>query len=159
MSPASTEEAGAFATRALAEELAARRHRLVRRNDRVVLEQRRVALGHALVRLQRACPPPVGRGALGVDLDGNVLVVTSDGDGVVWGPVGGAEHVVLRGDGPLDTREARRMLRSGAAAPPSAHLDAKISGDPTFSSSIARWTTAAIGLRTLRRLLEVTDPY
>jgi hypothetical protein len=158
MAPATTEEAGAFATRALAEDLAARRHRVVRRHERVVLEQRRAALGAALVRLQRACPPPIGRGALGVDLDGNVLVVTSDDAGVAWGPVGGDAHVVLPVGGPLDTREARRMLRSGAAAPPSAHLDVKVGGDPAFSSSIARWTSAAIGLRTLRRLLEVTGP-
>ena len=156
MAPATTEEAGAFATRALAEELAGRRHALVRRNDQVVLVQRRVALTDAIRRLDAGFPPPRGRGALGVDLDGNVLVVTSDSDGLAWGPLGGERKFVCLDGAPLDTREARRMLRAASAAPPSAHLDARVDGDPEFTKHIARWTTAAIGLRTVRRLLELT---
>lgn len=108
---------------------------------------------HAVRRLQAAVPPPAGRGALGVDLEGRILVLGSDRHGVfvgaddereaVWDPAGGLRPAAVR-----------RVLRLRASAMPNPVLDARVGGTPGHVDAVCRWLAAGLDLRTLNLLLE-----
>lgn len=139
----------------LAEQLAARRHALAA-GWRGLWHKSRHARLHAMVgRLSEAVPPPEGRGAVGVDLDGRITVVEAR-DGVVsWG----ADQPGAAPDLVYDPREgfrpplARRLLRARATSPPNPTLDARIGGDPVHTEAICRWVAAGLHLRTVALLL------
>lgn len=150
--PRDAHEAAELLVSTLAEELTVRRVSLAERWRRSHRALRLERLRGLVARLRAAATPPVGRGAVGVDLEGRVTVVDSDGEAVLWGPLDDPAPIWTRADG-LDALHARRMLRARAAAPPNPRLDAAVGGDPRATEAIGRWTAAALRLRTVRLLL------
>lgn len=152
--PATVQEAGALARRALAQYLTGLRHRLEREHRVVAVNTHHGTLSSLLSRLHHATPPPRGLGAVGVDLDGNVRVVQSDGQTVSWGSYGRDLIDIRDASGTLSPIEARRLLRTRAAAPPNPRLSAKVGGSDEFTDVICRWVASAHHLRTMRLLVE-----
>ena len=151
--PGDAESAGQLLTAAMARELAAMRHHLRARWSATLQHTRLERLVDTLERLQGALPPPRGRAAAGVDLDGEVLAVASDEDEVSFGLPHAMQPVWTRDDG-FDARHARRLLRAQAAAPPNPRLSRDLGGDAAFGDAIGRWVAAGMRLRTLRMLLK-----
>jgi hypothetical protein len=87
-------------------------------------------------------------------LDGNVRVVQSDGKTVSWGSYGRDLVDIRDAGGTLSPTEARRLLRTRAAAPPNPRLSAKVGGSEEFTEVICRWVASAHHLRTMRMLVE-----
>ncbi len=152
--PATVQEAGVLARQALAQYLTGLRHRLEREHRVVAVNTHHGTLSSLLSRLHHATPPPRGVGAVGVDLDGNVRVVQSDGNTVSWGSYGRDLVDIRDGAGTLFPIEARRLLRTRAAAPPNPRLSAKVSGSDEFTEVICRWVASAHHLRTMRMLVD-----
>ncbi|TVQ94117.1 MAG: hypothetical protein EA397_03135 [Deltaproteobacteria bacterium] len=142
---------GAHLVRALAVDLAGLRHHLSRsyaaRRDRF----RRARLV-GLIRALERFPPPVGRAVVGHDLEGNPILLHSDGRTMQWGPPDGPQLAVLTSKG-LHPRAARRMLRVRAEG----RSDPTTGAEADFLDHACRWTSAALSLRTLSRLLDATD--
>ncbi|MCB9686553.1 MAG: hypothetical protein H6738_08370 [Alphaproteobacteria bacterium] len=137
----------------LVQRLVARRHDLA---ERWRAGRRRWTEGrllHAVRRLQAAMPPPTGRGALGVDLEGRILVLGSDPVAVHVG-ADDEREVVWDVGGGLRPAGARRVLRLRASAMPNPTLDARVGGTPGHVDAVCRWLGASIDLRTLTLLLE-----
>lgn len=151
--PTSAHDAEQYAIKAMAQDLAARRHSLYLRHIRG-RHQDRIARFHALiVGLQASVPRPLGVGAVGVDMDGAIQVVHSDNSGISWRSTGESRSIFTEQDG-FVAPEARRLLRSRAAAPNSERLQADVGGDSAFTDAIGQWVSAALKLRTVRMLLE-----
>lgn len=151
--PGSPDEAEELLRDHLRAELIRLHHELVGRGERRGQQDARQRLMAALAALAAAAPPPRGRGAVGVGLDGEILVLECDGAAVRWGPLDGAQETVFQ-SGELEPRGVRRLLRARAAAPPNATLDARVGGDGAAVEAICRWLSTAARLRTLRLLLE-----
>ncbi|HMV67636.1 MAG TPA: hypothetical protein PKA64_12360, partial [Myxococcota bacterium] len=98
-------------------------------------------------------PPPRGRAAVGVSLDGRTLVVQNYDRVVLWGPVGDRPEVIWSADAGLDPQLARRLLRTRGSAPVSERLNREVEGNPVYVDRIARWAAGQLELRTLRLLL------
>ncbi len=151
--PASMAELAPALLGALAQELASARHGVVTR-----WKSRRHA--HDLARLRALVdrlsgfPPPAGRGAVGVDMEGRTTVLVGDGRTLSWGPVDGPSLAIVSEQG-LHPRTARRLLRARSDAPPSARLNALVDGDIAYAEHACRWVAAALSLRTVRLLLAV----
>ena len=79
----------------------------------------------------------------------------SDEDEVRFGLVHGMEPVWTTTEG-FDPRQARRLLRAQAAAPPNPRLSRDLGGDAAFGDAIGRWVAAGMRLRTLRMLLDAS---
>lgn len=154
-SPDTLGDAARRTVSALATALASERHAIVRAAEVSTLGLRKEALLEWVERLDVASPPPQGAAALGVDLDGHTLVVTSDGLVVTWGRAE-APDVVLDEDG-FDVPVARKLVRTRGTSPISERLNAEVGGDPVFAERIARWVAAALDLRTTRLLLSHGD--
>ncbi len=151
--PRSADDASAALIAALAEDLAGVRHRLQRAGRAVARVDRLGRLFHAVGRLAAALPPPPGRGPVGVDLEGRVTVLESGDGHLRWGPADALTDV-LAPDGSPEPREARRLLRACAAAPPNPRLAAQSGGDLRAVDQVGRWLAAALQLRTTRLLLQ-----
>lgn len=151
---ATVEEAGVLARQALAQYLTGLRHHLERKHRVMAVNTQHSWLSSLLSRLHNATPPPRGVGAVGVDLDGNVRVVQSDGQTVSWGSYGRDLRDIRNASGTLFPIEARRLLRSRAAAPPNPRLSAKVGGSQEFTEVICQWVASAHHLRTLRLLVD-----
>lgn len=151
--PASAEAGLVTWRRQAAQILAGERHDLLRRTRALDSETRSQRLAGLLRRLAEAVPPPVGRGAVGVDLEGQTTVVEGRRDGTVWWGPRSAMEPILADE--LDARLGRKFVRMRASAPPNPRLDAEVGGDPRFADHVGRWLTAALQLRTLRLLLEL----
>jgi hypothetical protein len=156
--PETVEEAGILVRKALAQYLTGLRHRLEREHRVVAVNTHHGTLSSLLSRLHHATPPPRGVGAVGVDLDGNVRVVQSNGETVSWGSYGRDLVDIRDADGTLFPIEARRLLRTRAAAPPNPRLSAKVSGSDEFTEAICRWVASAHHLRTMRLLVDKSRP-
>ena len=156
--PESLESASERLREALAEELASRRHDVHLRSLASAQVRRHSRLSHTLDRLFAAVPPPEGRGAVGVDMEGRVTVLESSDGRIVWGADDGEHAVLWDGSqlhvGGLNARDGRRLLRARAAAPLNDRLQHEIGGDADFVDATCRWMSAALGLRTIRLLLE-----
>lgn len=151
--PHTASEAGKDLVAALAQALRRTRIHLATAGEAVLYHDAHVRLALLLERLVAAVPPPTGIGAVGIDIGGGVRVVRSDGREVRWG-VSGQDDVVIRGaDGDVAAAEARRLLRTRAAAPPNPRLQQQIGGDEAFTEAICRWVASAHGARTIRLLL------
>lgn len=146
-------DAAEHLVQALAEDLAGHRHTLAERARRSRQQRALARLLDQVIRLDAALPPPRGRGAVGVDLDGRITMLQSDEHGIRWGPEGALATLWSPTDG-FDAVSARRMLRARAAAPPNPLLDARIDGDPAATEQIGRWVAASLRLRTLILLLQ-----
>lgn len=142
--PRRASEAAEVVARALATDLAATRHTLSRRWRDTGRRDRAARLLELIERLDAATPPPEGRGAVGVDLDGRDTALESRPQGLWWGPQGAMVPLWTRADG-FDAPEARRMLRARASA--SARR-----ADP-YTVAAGRWVATALQARTLRLLL------
>jgi len=151
--PSSATDATAYAIAAMAEHLAGRRHDLFSRHARSRHIDRVARLYAVTRRLHESLSPPRGTGAIGVDLEGQIQVVHSDGSVVSWGPEGSPKRVYSPEDG-FVAPEARRMLRARAAAPNSERLQAEVQGQSAFTNAIGQWLAASLKLRTVRLLLE-----
>jgi len=151
--PAAAADATAYAIAAMAEHLAGRRHALYRRHAHSRHSDRLARLHAVLVRLHSSVPPPTGTGAIGVDMDGQILIVRSEGAEISWGPRGDLQPVFSPDRG-FVAPEARRLLRARASAPNSERLQADVQGDSQFTEAIGKWVAAALRLRTVRLLLE-----
>jgi hypothetical protein len=152
--PDTYREAAVLVRKALRDELTSTLHGLRRRATRAAHESRMMRLHEQVIALDRALPPPDGRGAVGVDLDGNTTIVACDGGRLAWGPVDGPlTDVHVPGEG-LKPLVARRLLRARAAAPPNTRLQAAVGGDPAFVDATCRWVSGALALRTIRLLIE-----
>lgn len=151
--PESVQTAARLTRRALAEHLTGLRHSLERRNRVLAVKAHGGRLTQLLDRLAHSMPPPSGVGAVGVDLDGHVRIVRSDGHRVAWGTHGRDLRTVVE-DGVLDPVESRRLLRARAAAPPNPRLSAQVDGSEEFTEAVCRWVSSAHHLRTLRLLIE-----
>ncbi len=111
-------------------------------------DDRRGRLTLLLARLRSAVPPPRGTAAVGVDLEGRVTVVQSDGEQVVWD-----DSVIVSRDH-FDVRAGRRLLRARAAAMPSERLQADVDGSTETLEHITRWLGASMRLRTVTLLVD-----
>jgi hypothetical protein len=153
--PRTTGEAEEQIRATLAEDLTDRRHRLASRERQLRDEERIARLYATLRRLEDAVPPPEGRGAVGVDMQGRTTVVQSREGCIRWGPH--PDPTLVRSQsGALEVREARRLLRARAASPPNPRLQAEVGGDPEAVDTVCQWLSAAIRLRTVRKLLEAS---
>ena len=138
---------------ALATDLAARRHDLFHRRRETAHGDRVARLLDAVQRMERALPHPLGRGAIGVDLEGNPTAIEGRREGLWWGPLGSMIPVWTTASG-FDAPEARRLLRARAAAPPTDRLQREVEGDAAFTDAAGRWVAAGLKARTIRMLLE-----
>lgn len=154
--PNSYEEARDLWSHALSAHLQQARQDLSRRAVEVGKLDRHTRLYQAVQALHKAVPPPMGRGHIGVNLEGTPTIVESTGDTVWWGPVDGDLVAVFSPLGGFAPRDARRMLRARAAAPPNARLSREVAADPTASADICKWVGAGMQLRTIRLLLQAT---
>ncbi len=150
--PVAPAEAAPLVARALGRELAGMRHHLLARWSANAHGLRTGRLAEVIARLVAAVPPPRGRAAAGVDLDGQVLAVASDEVSVLFGPEHAMARVYSIEEG-FDAPLARQVLRTQAAAPPNPHLSKKVGGDAAFNDAIGRWLAASLRLRTLSLLL------
>ncbi len=151
--PVGANQAGSLVSQALARELTAMRHHLLARWTANAQGVRTKRLSSCVQRLTNALPPPRGRAAAGINLDGRVLVVASDEATVHFGPEQGMEQVFSLDEG-LNAPLARRVLRAQATAPPNPYLSKQIGGDAAFNDAIGRWLASALRLRTLSMLLK-----
>lgn len=151
--PRTADELAGALFAALAVDLASRRHGVVHRWRERRGAHDRARLRSLTERLS-AFAPPVGRGAVGVDMEGRTTVVHGDGRTLSWGPVEGPALAIVSEQG-LHPRTARRLLRARSAAPPSARLNGLVDGDEAFTEQACRWVSAALALRTVRMLLDV----
>ncbi|MBN2800796.1 MAG: hypothetical protein JXX28_16765 [Deltaproteobacteria bacterium] len=150
----SLEGAAASLRGAMLSELSGELHQLTLAWQALVEGDRAGRLQEAILRLAWAVPPPEGRGALGVDMEGQPLVLTGERGGLQWGPEGGPAEDIYHPELGLDPRVARRALRTRGAAPLKPHLQEAVGGDAAFVNHATRWIGARLGLRTLRMLLE-----
>lgn len=146
-------DAASRCVQALASDLAARRHAVSERWVATAHARRKARLTEALDRLIAAVPAPLGRGALGVDLDGSIIALVSTPEGLSLETPGG-RAALTKGGVIVDAPAARRALRIQASAPRSAHLDAQVQGQPGFADAATRWLASALRLRTLKALLQ-----
>jgi len=153
--PQTIDEAAAALRQAFAEALTNDRHALARRWRTGWRGAQRARLLAGVLRLERAVPPPAGRGAVGVDLDGQITVLSATADAITWGVTGSPEPVWSAAVGWQPAR-ARHLLRARAASPPNARLDAAVDGDPASTERLYRWVSTGLRLRTVRLLLEKT---
>jgi len=156
--PERVEEAASALRLALAGALARTRHHLERTWRVLRVRDEHDRLQTALRRLSAAVVPPVGRGAVGIDMSGRICVVESDGAVVKWLAIGGESSEIRDAQGILAPREARRLLRARAAAPPNPRLQAQVGGDEAFTEAVCRWVASAHHLRTLTLLIEAYSP-
>lgn len=154
--PHSAAEAADACMAAMGEELARMRHTIVRTAEITRTSSRRERLDDLVARLDVCVPPPAGKAAVGVDLDGQSLQVLSDGSSVSWGPIGGATTVLYDEEDGFDVPAARRLVRMRGAGPISARDNAAIGGSPAFADAITRWLGASLELRTIHLLLQAT---
>jgi hypothetical protein len=153
MPPARVDEARVAVVRGLARELAGTRHHLQARWSASLQHTRVERLGAMVQRLIDALPPPRGRAAAGVDMNGDVFAVASDESTVTFGPPHDPAPVWSADEG-FDAALARRLLRMQAAAPPNPRLSRDLGGDAAFGDVIGRWVAAGLRLRTLTLLLK-----
>ncbi len=151
--PATAAEAAHWVRAAFAEALAAQRHGLALRWRAAARSSRRHRLRDAMARLAAAVPPPAGTGAIGVDLDGGVTLLTSDGRSVWWGPADATARIWDGAEG-LNAPLARRLLRARAESPANARLQATVGGDAEAVDRLGRWLAAAVLLHDLRHALQ-----
>jgi hypothetical protein len=151
--PHTAGEAMALWRAALAIHLTAERHELQRQGVRGLHVHKVLRLRDAVVALGQALPPPSGRGAVGVDLEGRTTVLEGRDGRLAWG-TRAAPPIELYGAGVVAPAEARRMLRARAAAPANHRLQAEIGGEQAFVDAACRWVSAVLQLRTLRLLLD-----
>lgn len=151
VAPDRADEAIVLWRRALTDDLAARWHQLRRRSREFSHVRHVEQLRQAVERLAVLVPPPRGRAALGVDLEGRPTLIEHRDGGLWWGASGELEPVYEAGE--VVVRPARRLLRLHSAAPPSARLNRLVDGDPDYAVAACRWLDAALRLRTLRKLL------
>lgn len=152
--PRSMEDAADHLRATLATVLAARRHAIALTARNRTRLDRRDRLEDLVERLAAIAVPPAGHGAVGVDLEGQTLVITSRLGQVTFGPQG-AQAILADHDGSLDAPLTRRLLRARAGAPISERLNDEVGGDPVFVERIVRWASAALQLRTIRLLLSL----
>jgi hypothetical protein len=150
--PPTAREAARLVASALADDLRGRWVHLAVRAQVVAHAERVARLGELIAALDRAVPPPSGRGAVAVDLEGRTTVLESRLARMSWGPEGGRMQPVLSERG-LDPREARRILRVRAEAPATQRLQSAVGGDGAFVDAACRWIATALELRTVRLLL------
>jgi hypothetical protein len=151
--PETVADAARLVRSALAEHLAARRHGLAARWRESWHRSQETRLREVVGRLALAGTPPVGKGAVGVDLDGRITIVEADKLGIRWGPERGVE-IVFDWEGGFRPPTARRLLRARAISPPNPSLDARVGGDAAATDAICRWVAAGLRLRTVQMLLE-----
>ncbi len=154
MPPRSGAGAATELVRAFASLLAGQRHELASRWRVGQALRRRQRLQRAIARLRAAVPPPVGRAAIGVDLEGRVTLLTGVEGHLSWGPADGERVAVYHPDVGLDAPLARRLLRARASAPDNPRLQAESGGSSQFADHACRWINGALRLRTLRLLLD-----
>lgn len=142
---------------ALAQHLAGLRHELARRADHVRRDDRRGRLQRAVAALSGAVRPADGRGAVGVDLDGRTTLLVAAAGALSWGPVGGEAVTIWSAASGVEARDARRLLRARAAAPPNPRLQAEVGGDEAWVDATCRFVAGALQLRTVRLLLEGSE--
>ncbi len=152
--PTGLDDARARLVRAMAADLAARRHDLVQRWRSGRQADRRSRLRELVGRLQGALPAPRGAGAVGVDLDGRITVVRGEPGRVTFGPAE-APEVVWDPVGGFRPPLVRRMLRARALSPPNPVLDARVGGNAAQTEALCRWVAEGSKLRTLQLLLAV----
>ena len=138
----------------LSDALAELRHELVQKKKFSSRDARIERLRHWVRRLVNTQRPPTGRGALGVNLDGQTTVVSHQNGALEWGAVQERPATIWSRDSGLAVREARRVLRTFAVAPYNARLNRQIGGDPEYVDHVCRWLRGALELRTLSLILE-----
>jgi hypothetical protein len=151
--PRTVGDAVALVRETLAAALTAELHAVRRRSRDKHHEADRRRLAATLERLARALPPPRGRAAVGLDLEGRTLVVQCYSDAVWWGAVGEAPEAVWAEEAGFDVSLARRLLRVRGSAPVNEKLNREVEGTPAYVDRITRWTAAQLDLRALRLLL------
>lgn len=154
--PTSLEEARTHLLHAVATALAQTRHALVRARQVGADARRRDRFGAALAGLEAASPPPSGKGVVGLDLEGQPLLVQGSSTVITWARPGAPPDIVWDDEDGLDVPAARRLIRIRGSAPASARLAEAHQADPAYADHVARWLAAALELRALRKLLEVT---
>lgn len=150
--PAAPMEAEEALLAAMATQLAGERHALFLRDRDLRASNRLAALARALERLAEAMPPVEGIGAVGVDMEGQVLAVHSNSDAVLWGPPGALEPLWTAHTG-FAPPVARQFLRARARSPSNPRLHREVGGQAEVTQAVGRWVAAGLKLRTLRILV------
>ena len=135
----------------LAQDLTARWRTLERAERSQARRGRHERLRQAVHDLWNSLPPPAGRSAIGVDLQGRVEVLTSAGGQLSCGPVGDERWVA--GPEGVDKALARHILRTRATRPPGPGLQRQVDGDDDELELMTSWLASAARLQTLRVLL------
>lgn len=151
--PRDVAEAEHVVKKGLIERLTADFHDRTARFEILWHEVRRERLLRAVEGLSEAVLMPEGRGAVGVSLDGSVIVLVGV-DGRMRYGTDGADGTEIYGPAGFAVSDARRLLRARAAAPPNARLHAQVGGDERFVDAACRWIASGLALRTTRLLLE-----
>lgn len=138
----------------LSDALAELRHDLVQKKQFNSRDARLERLRHWVRRLVNSQRPPIGRGALGVNLDGQTTIVSHQNGTLSWGAAQDRPATIWSQQSGLAVREARRVLRSFAVAPYNARLNRQIGGDPDYVDHVCRWLNGALELRTIALILE-----
>lgn len=139
---------------ALGSHLAGVRHQVAARADRLAASDRRGRLSRLATRLAEAVPPPVGRGVIGVDLDGQPVVLEGRQGGLWLGSPDAVTTALYTPEGGVVPRPARRALRIRGAAPLKEWLQRSVDGDTAFADAATRWLAGRLSLRTVRMLLD-----
>ena len=135
-------------TRAMAVDLAARRHAIARRSRDQVHHVRRRQLRTLVERLHRV-PQPRGAGTVGTDLDGRPTYLSGDGATLVWRADDGPSLIVAT-QSQVQPQLARRLLRARASQIPSKVTEP---AELAFVDAACRWLAATLALRDLERAL------
>lgn len=137
---------------ALAGHLTRRRHALADRWHVLRTSTRASRLIEMVDRLRVALPAPEGSAVVGVDMQGDPIILESDGHFVRWR---GLPPKVLVADGEVVApRDVRQIVRMRAAAPPNARMNDEHGGDLDLVDPLCRWLSTALALRTIDLLLD-----
>jgi hypothetical protein len=143
---------------ALRDNLAAQWHVLRARAKNQRRSSRAGRLHTLIGRLSASLRPPEGRGALGVDLDGHIIVLETDRGGISLRTNQDPPQTVWLPDGDFDAPLARQVLRIRARTTSSEALQHQVHGDADYVEQSGRWIAAALKLRTERKLIEQRVP-
>lgn len=161
--PSSTGDALRLLNRTMADHLMSERHHLQIRSRAREKQDRSARFRSALLALQRAVPPPVGRCCLGLGADGAMVVVESDGQVVRGGAVAALPPpdlaVLWDRERGLDAQGARLLLRAWSRrnegdVAARLRLQGTWGGSDAAGSAITRWISGQARLRSARLILE-----
>jgi hypothetical protein len=139
----------------LAEALSIKRHTIAVKWRAEQVSTRASRLNNSVIRLIEACAAPTGKGVLGVDLNGQTLIIESNQGHIYWGS-SEERNLILSPEDELSPSQARRVLRARASASLNNRLHTEHQADPAFTEAICSWLSSSMRLRAVRLLLRAS---